>query len=118
MKYELILDENNYLIGFSHSETDKDIYEINTSEINIDYINCYKLVDDKIIFDEEKYNRLINKNLKDNEMATLKHELSTYDYIGIKISMGVATKEEYADKIAYTETLRERIRVLESELEK
>lgn len=118
MKYELILDENNYLIGFSHTETEKDIYEINTSEMNLDFINCYKLVNDEIILDEEKYNRLINKNLKEHEMATLKQELSTYDYIGIKISMGVATKDEYADKIAYTETLREKIRALESELEK
>ena len=46
----------------------------------------------------------------------LKRELATYDYIGVKISMGVATREEYADKIAYTETLREKIRELESKL--
>lgn len=31
--------------------------------------------------------------------------------------MGVSTKEEYADRIAYTETLREKIRELESKLE-
>lgn len=30
--------------------------------------------------------------------------------------MGVATKEEYIDKITYTEILREKIRELESEL--
>ena len=30
--------------------------------------------------------------------------------------MGVATKEEYADEIAYTETIREQIRQLESEV--
>ena len=36
--------------------------------------------------------------------------------IGVKISMGVSTKEECADKIAYTETLREKIRELENEL--
>lgn len=29
--------------------------------------------------------------------------------------MGVSTKEEYADKIAYTETLRKKIRELEKQ---
>lgn len=116
MKYELILDENNYLIGFSHTETEKDIYEINTSEMNLDFINCYKLVDNKIIFDKEKYDNLVHKKSKEQEIITLKQELATYDYIGTKISMGVATKKEYEDKIAYTETLREKIRALENEL--
>ena len=52
----------------------------------------------------------------EEQIATLKQELATYDYIGVKISMGVSTKEEYADKIAYTETLREKIRELENKL--
>lgn len=43
----------------------------------------------------------------------LKNELAEYDYIGTKIAMGVATVEEYAEKIAYTETLRRKIRELE-----
>ena len=44
----------------------------------------------------------------------LKQELANYDYIGVKIAMGVATKEEYAKQIAYTETIREQIRQLET----
>lgn len=47
------------------------------------------------------------------QIAALKSELASYDYIGIKIAMGVATIDDYADKIAYTETLREQIRALE-----
>lgn len=46
----------------------------------------------------------------------LKSNLTEY-HTGVKISMGVSTREEYADKIAYTETLREKIRDLESKLE-
>lgn len=45
-----------------------------------------------------------------------KNELAAYDYIGTKIAMGVATREEYAEEIAHTETLRQRIRALESEV--
>lgn len=46
-----------------------------------------------------------------------KQELQTYDYIGVKIAMGVATKEEYAEQIAYTEQLRQEINELKSEVE-
>lgn len=113
MKYRIDLDENNYLYGFVHTNTDEDIYKLNPTEIKLDYLNCYKLVDDEIIFDEEKYNTLVNTEAKEQEIIRLKAELATYDYIGTKIAMGVATKEEYADQITYTETLRQKIRELE-----
>lgn len=50
------------------------------------------------------------------QIQALKNELAAYDYIGTKIAMGVATREEYAEEIAHTETLRQRIRTLESEV--
>ena len=50
-------------------------------------------------------------------MNALKKELSEYDYIGVKIAQGVSTKEEYADKIAYCESLRQQIREFEKELD-
>ena len=50
------------------------------------------------------------------QIERLKAELARYDYIGVKLAMGVATKEEYAEEIAHTEVLRQQIRVLESEV--
>lgn len=50
------------------------------------------------------------------QIEQLKAELARYDYIGVKLAMGVATKEEYAEEIAHTEVLRQRIRALESEV--
>ena len=50
------------------------------------------------------------------QIEQLKAELAQYDYIGVKLAMGVATKEEYAEEIAHTELLRQQIRVLESEV--
>ena len=47
------------------------------------------------------------------EIQILKQELANYDYIGVKIAMGVATTEEYQEQIAYTEELRAKIRALE-----
>lgn len=50
------------------------------------------------------------------QIEQLKVELARYDYIGVKLAMGVATREEYAEEIAHTETLRQQIRTLESEV--
>ncbi len=47
----------------------------------------------------------------------LKNELSVYDYIGVKIAMGVATREEYSQEIEHTEEIRRRIRELEKKIE-
>ena len=60
----------------------------------------------------------MNEKLKKwEELEFLKSELSKFDYIGVKIAMGVATKEEYAEQIARTEQLREKIRKLEEIIE-
>ena len=50
------------------------------------------------------------------QIEQLKAELAQYDYIGVKLAMGVATREEYAAEIAHTEVLRQQIRALESEV--
>lgn len=116
MLYKLILDESNYLTGFVHTNTEEDIYELNASEMKLDYLNCYKLENDTVVFDEEKYNALVDIKTKEDEIARLKAELTQYDYIGTKIAMGVATKEDYADEIAHTEEIRKQIRLLEGEV--
>lgn len=65
---------------------------------------CREIEQEKVIVSNDEIQFQIN---------VLKTELATYDYIGVKIAMGVATKEEYAEQIAYTETLRNKIRELE-----
>lgn len=77
------------------------------------YVNGkYIEISDKDITTEETI------ELIKSQINALKLELATYDYIGVKIAMGVATIEEYNEQIAYTETLREKIRELESTLMK
>lgn len=115
MKYKLILDKNNYLIGFEKSYSE-DGYELNPTEMKLDYLNCYKVSGNALVLDEEKYNALIDTESKEEEIAKLKQELTQYDYIGTKIAMGVATKEDYADEIAHTEEIRKQIRILEGEV--
>lgn len=54
MKYKLLLDENNFLLGFVHTNTSEDTYEMNPSTMELDYLNCYKLTDGVLVLDEEK----------------------------------------------------------------
>lgn len=119
MKYTLNLDTNNYILSIAHTKNDN--IELDLSNYDLKHLSCYQFINGSLILDENKLNELKqkeNKSTIEEQIENLKQELATYDYIGTKIAMGVATKEEYADKIAYTEILRERIRELESELEK
>ena len=85
-----------------------------------DYTTTYRLLDDEVQYSNDgsvwvephPYEPTV-----EDKINALKQELEKYDYIGTKIAMGVATKEDYADEIAHTEELREQIRQLESEIE-
>lgn len=59
--------------------------------------------------------KMIPAPSEQEEVQKLKEELATYYYISLEIAMGIATKEEYADKIAYAKQLKERIRELEEQ---
>ena len=41
-------------------------------------------------------------NVQERILQDRQAKLTSYDYIGTKIAMGVSTREEYADKIAET----------------
>lgn len=117
-KYNVDVNENGYVRCLI--EESNGTLELDLSNYDLEHLSCYKFIRGSLILDENKLNELKQKENKaaiEEQIATLKRELATYDYIGVKISMGVSTKEEYADKIAYTETLREKIRDLESKLE-
>lgn len=115
MKYTLNLDKDNYLLSIAHTPNDN--IELDLSTIDLNYLNAYQLKKGKLVLDEVKKQAMVDeqtKQSKEDEIARLKTELTQYDYIGTKIAMGVATKEEYAEQIAYTETIREQIRQLET----
>lgn len=76
-----------------------------------------KWIDGKIVEMTEEEIQEFNAEIPPmQQIELLKEELSTYDYIGVKIAMGVGTKEEYAEQIAYTEKLRQQIRNLENQI--
>ena len=113
MKYNVEF-ESGYVKSFVKDENGA--FEFDATKLKLEYLNCYKASGTTLILDEEKYNTLVDTKTKENEIARLKAELTKYDYIGTKIAMGVATKEDYADKIAHTEEIRKQIRILEGEV--
>ena len=115
MKFLVHVDSNNYVTGLELTTSENGV-AVSAEIYNSQNQNCYKYINGKFTFDNDKKEKLDNRIKNQFEIERLKQELATYDYIGIKISMGVSTKEEYADKIAYTETLREKIRELENKL--
>jgi sialic acid synthase SpsE len=56
---------------------------------------------------------LVNNSYEKKRIELLKHLLSTYDYIGVKIATGCATIEDYADEIKLCEEYRNEINELE-----
>ena len=120
MKYEIQLDENNYVSGIVHNGDERDIYDdefiFNTFYKDGHRVNCYHLVDGEYILDEVKEQEEIAKEQKEQEIARLKQELSDTDYQAIKYSEGWISEEEYAPIKANRETLRQQIRALESDI--
>lgn len=98
-----------------------DYYAIYKDGVCLGTSNVFLEYDDKSIvvkeITEKEYNKIEQAKKEKEEINfkidELKAELSLYDYIGVKIAMGVATRDEYAKEIAYTEELRQQIRKLE-----
>ena len=85
-----------------------------------DFTTIYRILDDEVQYSNDGSIWVEPETYKptpEDKINALKRELEKYDYIGVKIAMGVATKEEYADEIAHTEEIRKQIRQLESEVE-
>lgn len=112
--FTLNTDANNYVLSISH--TNNDNIELDLSSIDLTYLNAYQYLGGELVLDEVKKQTMIDEQIKQSKAQAinkLKNELANYDYIGVKIAMGVATKEDYVNEIAYTETLRQKIRELE-----
>ena len=52
----------------------------------------------------------------DEQIFALKEELKSYYYISDEITMGIATREEYAEEIERAKELKKKIRELEETL--
>ena len=71
MKYKLLLDNDNYVTAFMHTNSREDIYELNPLTMDLEHLNSYKLVDGSLILDEEKREHAVIEEQKKEEEAKL-----------------------------------------------
>lgn len=108
-------DENNYLIKYSMQLDGEDEFDLTIDILHSQRLNCYKKVNNELIYDTAKEQSQIAEEERLGEIADLKQKLKDSDYIWNVIKEGDATEEYYAVKIAERHAWRLRIRELEGE---
>ena len=78
MKANLTLDQNNYILTLKTAIDGE--YDV-PDDINLDFINCYQLVDGEFVFDEDKYNEVKGQDDVNEEIEDLEKKLNSTDYI-------------------------------------
>lgn len=69
MKYEISLDDENYVTSCCHTGTDRDIYEFDAERHEF---NAFHLVGNEVILDEEREARIIaEKEAAEKERAKI-----------------------------------------------
>lgn len=99
------------LSRFSREELQKEPYNYTFVEVPFDDIQGSDFNDD-LTFNLTKYNTRKTNESNTAQINELKAKLRQYDYIGVKIATGCATKEEYSNEIAQCELWRQQIRKL------
>ena len=129
MKYSFTLDKDGYILML---KKDEDGIEFNPHSIDLSYLNCYKVVDDKVVLDEEKKNLIDSDTEKALEIAELKEYLvSTSDvdndfieqlfslnnpltFVSDLISLMSSYKTTYKTILSERKKARDRLKELES----
>ena len=78
MLYRITTDAEGFVLSI---EQDEKGIEIDPSKLDLDYLNCYKLNENKLVLDEEKYNAVIASENKDRRISELIGLLESTDYV-------------------------------------
>ena len=78
MLYRITTDAEGFVLSI---EQDEKGIEIDPSKLDLDYLNCYKLNENKLVLDEEKYNAIIASENKDRRISELIGLLESTDYV-------------------------------------
>lgn len=113
------LDDNGYITDWcsigeleGSKQFDIDIDEDSFRE----QFGAYKLVDGKLVYDEDYLSILHEKELSLAKIRELKEKLSKTDYLAIKHSEGFISEEEYESIKAERQNWRNEINALERTL--
>ena len=90
MKYNVVTDENNYVVLIRHTGSPRDFVELDLNDYDFsdDKLTAYKLTNDGLVFDQNKYETEILKVKEEKEdqkkINSLQTELDDTDYICAK----------------------------------
>lgn len=135
MKYFVTVDARGYVVSIVHTGTVKDFVELNLEDYDLTdgRIRAYKLGKNKLIFDEQEYQNILNARQKaqdEAEIKDLEQKLNDTDYIMARfteellglnnpltwitdvIKLNVKYTKQYAEAIANRKKWRERIEEL------
>ena len=72
-RYNLELDNEGYVISITLNKNGA--YELDALSMNLQRLNCYKLVDSVLVFDEEKLAKLITEEEEEAKLPTWQEEI-------------------------------------------
>ena len=138
MRYYIVTDLYDYVQVIKHTGTKMDYIELNLDDYDLseDRIHAYKVGKNELIFDEEKYQQILQEKQSvadEKEISELKKRLNETDYIMAEafeevltlsnpltfvsdfIKILVKYSTQYKDTLADRKQWRNRIKELEGE---
>lgn len=70
MRYKVLTDEDKYILSFEHTGTYEDTIVLDTSSMDMNHLNCYKVTGAVAILDTEKYQREIDEEQRKAQEPT------------------------------------------------
>ena len=132
MLYTVNTDSEGFVLSLSHTANDN--IEIDITQIEVEYLNAYQLIDNALVLNEERKAQIIAEReelIKQNEIDQLKEKLNETDYIMAEtfesimalnnpvtfisdfIKVLVDFKQQYAEALTNRKAWRQRIKELE-----
>lgn len=102
MLYKLMLDENLYLTGFVHTGTIADTYDLDPTKMELDFLNCYHLVDGVLWLDNAKKEQIIaEEKRKEEEFIPVDDRLEALEEstLDIGTNIGIENEISVADRL-------------------
>ena len=78
MRCFIIFDDDNYIMSIKSASDGP--YSL-PADLDLNYLNCYYLSEDKFLLDENKKKKVIEENSNQSEIEDLKKKLNETDYI-------------------------------------
>ena len=81
-RYKVELDSDGYIVSiYVPADESEGEYELDLSTLDVDFLNCYKIIGGVFTLDEDKKQSIISAEQVIERIAELKQKLADTDYI-------------------------------------